>query len=83
MGIWLPGGLVSEASTHSRTSGFRDRSAAPGGTGGALEARGHITQGAGKLLVGLRMEVEGHLLSRVPGDPVTETKGRAKREPRD
>lgn len=33
VGIWLPGELVTEASTRARTSGFRGRAAAPGITG--------------------------------------------------
>lgn len=50
VGIWLPGELITEASTRARTSGFRGRAAAPGITGGG---------GGRKTLEGMGVDVTG------------------------
>lgn len=72
VGIWLPGGLVTEASTRARTSGFRGRAAAPGRTGAgggggrkSLEGMGVDEKKETERLLLLRERVEvWHLLSR-------------------
>ena len=49
VGIRLPGGLITEASTHARTCGFRGRAPAPGimgEVGGAKEGSGRVGGGS-------------------------------------
>lgn len=48
VGMWLPGGLVTEASPRARTSGLRGRAAAPG-----------IMGGGRKTLQGMGVDVTG------------------------